>query len=125
MELSSRGQMDKSMIMRYIYNILLSDTSFPFNLFFWLSTLLYLYVQVPRALDMDEIPGVIEQYRQAAANAKEAGFAGVEIHAANGYLIDQFLQSCSNKVRGKSGSPADKSVPHRCLISSYTMSNPA
>lgn len=51
----------------------------------------------PRALDISEIPGVIEAYRQGAANARAAGFDGVEIHAANGYLIDQFLQSSTNR----------------------------
>jgi N-ethylmaleimide reductase len=50
----------------------------------------------PRALKLDEIPGVVEQYRISAQFAKDAGFDGVEIHAANGFLIDQFLQSCSN-----------------------------
>lgn len=53
--------------------------------------------EVPRALDTAEIPGLIEAYRQAAENAKQAGFDGVELHAANGYLLDQFLQSRSNK----------------------------
>jgi len=52
--------------------------------------------ETPRALEADEIPGIIEQYRQAAINAKEAGFDGVEIHAANGYLLDQFLKDGSN-----------------------------
>lgn len=50
----------------------------------------------PRALTTEEIPQVIEQYRTAAANAKAAGFDGVEIHGANGYLIDEFLQSKTN-----------------------------
>lgn len=50
----------------------------------------------PRALDLEEIPGIIEDYRHAAENAKAAGFDGVEIHAANGYLIDQFLQDSTN-----------------------------
>lgn len=50
----------------------------------------------PRALDLDEIPGIIEAYRQGAANAKRAGFDGVEIHGANGYLLDQFLQDGTN-----------------------------
>lgn len=50
----------------------------------------------PRALETDEIPGIVEAYRQAAENARHAGFDGVEIHAANGYLIDQFLQDRSN-----------------------------
>jgi N-ethylmaleimide reductase len=51
----------------------------------------------PRALDADEIPGIIEQYRHAAAMAIKAGFDGVEIHSANGYLLDQFLRDGSNQ----------------------------
>lgn len=51
---------------------------------------------VPRALARDEIPGVIEAYRKGAENAKRAGFDGVEVHGANGYLLDQFLQSSTN-----------------------------
>ncbi|WP_306115485.1 MULTISPECIES: alkene reductase [unclassified Roseovarius] len=51
---------------------------------------------VPRALETDEIARVVEDYRLAARNAKAAGFDGVEIHAANGYLIDEFLRSTSN-----------------------------
>ena len=50
----------------------------------------------PRALDIKEIPQLIDTYRKAALNAIEAGFDGVEIHAANGYLIDQFLRDGSN-----------------------------
>ena len=53
--------------------------------------------ETPRALETDEIPLVVEDYRRAAERAKDAGFDGVEIHAANGYLIDQFLQSKSNQ----------------------------
>lgn len=50
----------------------------------------------PRALEIAEIPGLIEDYRKAAERAKVAGFDGVELHAANGYLPDQFLQDGSN-----------------------------
>jgi N-ethylmaleimide reductase len=50
-----------------------------------------------RALDIAEIPGIIEDYRKAGERAKAAGFEGVELHAANGYLPDQFLQDGSNK----------------------------
>lgn len=50
----------------------------------------------PRALESDEISGVVEQFRAAAQHAKLAGFDGVEIHGANGYLIDQFLRDGSN-----------------------------
>lgn len=53
------------------------------------------YVQ-PRALELNEIPQVIEAYRKGAENAKLAGFDGVEVHGANGYLLDQFLQSKTN-----------------------------
>ncbi len=51
----------------------------------------------PRALETAEIPGIVEQFRKGAANAKAAGFDGVEIHGANGYLIDQFLRDGTNK----------------------------
>ena len=50
----------------------------------------------PRALATDEIPGIIEQYVKAAIAAKQAGFDGIELHAANGYLLDQFMRSGSN-----------------------------
>ncbi len=50
----------------------------------------------PRALDIDEIPGVVDQFRSAAQNAKDAGFDGVEIHGANGYLLQQFLRRSTN-----------------------------
>ncbi|MBX3176751.1 MAG: alkene reductase [Candidatus Hydrogenedentes bacterium] len=52
--------------------------------------------ETPRALELAEIPGIVEDYRRAAERAQAAGFDGVEIHAANGYLIDQFLQSKTN-----------------------------
>ncbi|SFP22984.1 2,4-dienoyl-CoA reductase [Geopseudomonas sagittaria] len=51
----------------------------------------------PRALETAEIAGIVEAYRQGAANAKAAGFDGVEIHGANGYLLDQFLQDSTNQ----------------------------
>ena len=50
-----------------------------------------------RAILADEIPGIVAQYRRAGERAQEAGFDGVEVHAANGYLIDQFLQDGSNR----------------------------
>jgi len=52
--------------------------------------------ETPRALETSEIAGIVESFRQAAENALKAGFDGVEIHGANGYLIEQFLQSRSN-----------------------------
>ena len=51
----------------------------------------------PRALRSEELPGIVQDYRHAAMNAMAAGFDGVEIHAANGYLIDQFLKTGSNQ----------------------------
>ncbi len=53
--------------------------------------------ETPRALASAELPGIVEDYRRAAENALRAGFDGVEIHGANGYLLDQFLQSGSNR----------------------------
>jgi N-ethylmaleimide reductase len=54
-------------------------------------------VSAPRALTLEEIPGIIEGFKRAAANAIEAGFDGVEIHGANGYLLDQFAKDGANK----------------------------
>ena len=61
----------------------------------------------PRALERSEIPGVIETYRQGAVNALAAGFDGVEIHGANGYLLDQFLQDSTNKRTDDYGGPIE------------------
>lgn len=52
--------------------------------------------ETPRALETEEIPALIEDYRRAAERAKAAGFDGIEIHSANGYLLDEFLQSKTN-----------------------------
>ena len=52
--------------------------------------------ETPRALDLEEIPGIIAEYKKAAENAKLAGFDGVEVHSANGYLLDQFLEDRTN-----------------------------
>lgn len=60
---------------------------------------------MPRALRLDEIPHIIEQFRQGAARAKAAGFDGVEIHGANGYLPDQFLQDGTNRRTDAYGGP--------------------
>lgn len=57
----------------------------------------------PRALETEEIPRVVEQFRQGAKNALAAGFDGVEIHGANGYLIDEFLQDGSNQRSDRYG----------------------
>jgi len=58
---------------------------------------------VPRALELDEIPGAVDAYRRGAENARDAGFDGVELHGANGYLIDQFLQASSNRREDEYG----------------------
>jgi len=58
---------------------------------------------VPRALEIHEIPGIVAAFKKGAENAKKAGFDGVEIHGANGYLLDQFLQDGSNKRTDKYG----------------------
>jgi 2,4-dienoyl-CoA reductase-like NADH-dependent reductase (Old Yellow Enzyme family) len=57
----------------------------------------------PRSLELSEIPAIIEAYRRGAENAKTAGFDGVEIHGANGYLLDQFLQDKTNKRTDRYG----------------------
>ena len=62
---------------------------------------------VPRALETDEIAGVVEAFRRGAENAKAAGFDGVEIHGANGYLIDQFLQDGTNRRTDRYGGPVE------------------
>jgi len=61
----------------------------------------------PRALELTEIPGIIAAYRAGAANALEAGFDGVEIHGANGYLPDQFLQDKTNRRTDDYGGPVE------------------
>jgi 2,4-dienoyl-CoA reductase-like NADH-dependent reductase (Old Yellow Enzyme family) len=61
----------------------------------------------PRALDTEEIPGIVAAYRKGAENAKAAGFDGVEIHGANGYLLDQFLQDSTNKRTDAYGGPIE------------------
>ncbi|WP_282368089.1 alkene reductase [Pseudomonas sp. PS02290] len=60
-------------------------------------------VSMPRALETDEIPGIIEQYKLAAENAKRAGFDGVEVHSANSYLLDQFLRDSTNQRTDRYG----------------------
>ena len=61
----------------------------------------------PRALELSEIPAIIEAYRKGAENAKAAGFDGVEVHGANGYLLDQFLQDSTNKRTDEYGGPIE------------------
>jgi len=64
----------------------------------------------PRALETDEIPGIVEQYRNSAACAMQAGFDGVEIHSANGYLLDQFLRDSTNKRTDAYGGPIENRI---------------
>ncbi|HYQ93057.1 MAG TPA: alkene reductase [Candidatus Competibacteraceae bacterium] len=61
----------------------------------------------PRALQLEEMPYLVQQYRRGARNALEAGFDGVEIHAANGYLLDQFLNSRTNRRTDRYGGPVE------------------
>ena len=61
----------------------------------------------PRALEQPEIPLVIEAFRRGAQHAQQAGFDGVELHAANGYLIDQFLQDSTNRRNDDYGGPVE------------------
>ncbi len=68
--------------------------------------------EVPRELRDDELPGIVEGFRRAAANAQAAGFDGVEIHGANGYLLDEFLRDGSNQRPGPYGGP----IAHRARL---------
>ncbi|WP_342359419.1 alkene reductase [Terrarubrum flagellatum] len=61
----------------------------------------------PRALELSELPGIVADYVKAAENAKKAGFDGIEIHGANGYLIDQFLRDGVNKRTDAYGGPVE------------------
>ncbi len=63
--------------------------------------------EVPRALETHEIPGIVEEFRQGAIRAKEAGFDGVEVHGANGYLLDQFLRDGTNQRTDAYGGPVE------------------
>src|SRR5260370_19628121 len=67
--------------------------------------------EVPRALDADEIPGIVDDFRKAAENAKRAAFDGIELHAANGYLFDQFLHDGSNTRSDRYGGPPINPAP--------------
>jgi N-ethylmaleimide reductase len=64
----------------------------------------------PRSLEFDEIPGIVADYKRAARNALAAGFDGVELHGANGYLIDQFLQDRTNRRTDRYGGPIENRV---------------
>ncbi|HEX8404470.1 MAG TPA: alkene reductase, partial [Duganella sp.] len=62
---------------------------------------------VPRALETAELAGIVAAYQSAAENAKKAGFDGVEVHGANGYLLDQFLQDKTNQRTDNYGGPVE------------------
>ncbi|MGB6007740.1 alkene reductase [Castellaniella sp.] len=67
---------------------------------------------MPRALDAGELPGIVQDYRRAARAALDVGFDGVEIHGANGYLLDQFLRRGANQRDDAYGGP----IPHRARL---------
>jgi N-ethylmaleimide reductase len=67
-------------------------------------------VSTPRALRLDELPGIVEEYRVAARNAMEAGFDGVEVHGANGYLIEQFLRDSINDRQDRYGGSVENRI---------------
>ncbi|CAE6780057.1 alkene reductase [Xanthomonas arboricola] len=66
--------------------------------------------ETPRALGTEEIPGIVADFRRAAENAKRAGFDGVEVHGANGYIIDQFLRDGSNRRTDAYGGSVENRV---------------
>lgn len=68
--------------------------------------------EIPRELREDELPGIVAGFARAAANARAAGFDGVEVHGANGYLLDQFLRDGSNHRTGPYGGP----IAHRARL---------
>ena len=64
-------------------------------------------VRTPRALQIEEMPYLVRQYCAAARNAMGAGFDGVEVHGANGYLLDQFIESGTNRRTDAYGGPVE------------------
>jgi N-ethylmaleimide reductase len=73
------------------------------------------YVE-PHALRDDELPGIVAGFKKAAENAKAAGFVGVEVHGANGYLIDEFLRDGANKRSGPYGGSIENRARLLCEI---------
>ncbi|MCX6589144.1 MAG: alkene reductase, partial [Acidobacteria bacterium] len=73
----------------------------------WTDDLGLLPLEAPRALETHEIPGILDEFRQATANAYAAGFDGVELHAASGYLPMQFLSSGTNLRTDQYGGPVE------------------
>ncbi|MDD2545795.1 MAG: alkene reductase [Burkholderiaceae bacterium] len=72
----------------------------------------FVETSTPRALELEELPGIVQDYRHAARNAVASGFDGVELHAANGYLIDQFLKTSSNQRKDDYGG----TIPNRARL---------
>jgi len=68
--------------------------------------------EIPRVLEIDELPGIVEAFRQAAVVGMEAGFDGIELHAANGYLLNQFLEDGANQRTDVYGG----SIENRCRL---------
>ncbi|MEL6430590.1 MAG: alkene reductase [Planctomycetota bacterium] len=82
--------------------------------------------ETPRALRTDELPGIVQDYVQAAERAKRAGFDGVEVHSANGYLLDEFLQSKTNqRTDAYGGSPENRFRLLREILEAVTKVFPA
>src|SRR3984885_3550924 len=75
----------------------------------WTTNGMEAYV-TPRALETDENSGIVEDFRRGAVLARDSGFDGVELHGANGYLIDQFLRDSTNKRTDRYGGPAANST---------------
>ena len=71
---------------------------------------------LPRELRDDELPGIVAGFRKAAENAKAAGFDGVEVHGANGYLLDEFLRDGANKRSGPYGGPIENRALLLCEV---------
>ena len=67
----------------------------------------------PRALETNEIPPIVDDYRKAAANAKAAGFDGVEVHSANNYLLEQFIRDSTNKRTDEYGGSVENRLRSR------------
>ena len=76
----------------------------------------FVEVLEPRALSSEEIPGVVDQFRTGAMNALRAGFDGVEIHGANGYLLDQFIRSKSNRRTDEYGGPIENRLRFPLMV---------
>ena len=84
-----------------------APSAVPPNIPAFTSEFLAVTAEVPRALEEDELPGIVSEFRQAASNALDAGFDGVEIQGANGHLIEQFLENGTNHRSDSYGGPKE------------------